>query len=165
MNEVYFRKANKHDCLVLSKLEESCFPANEAASLESLIGRLEVYPDHFLLMQDGDNVIGMINGMCSNERDRHDVMYADASMHDEKGSWQMVFGVNTIPSYRRKGYAGELIRRAIEDARAQGRKGLVLTCKDRLIPYYSKFGFVLEGVSESVHGNVVWNQMRLTFPA
>ena len=92
-------------------------------------------------------------------------MYEKASMHDEKGSWQMVFGVNTIPSYRRKGYAGELIRRAIEDARAQGRKGLVLTCKDRLIPYYSKFGFVLEGVSESVHGNVVWNQMRLTFPA
>ena len=30
--------------------------------------------------------------------------------------------------------------------------------------YYSKFGFELEGVSESVHGNVVWNQMRLTFP-
>lgn len=48
-------------------------------------------------------------------------------MHDEKCSWQMIFGVNTIPSYRRKGYAGELIQRAIEDARAQGRKGLVLT--------------------------------------
>lgn len=99
------------------------------------------------------------------EKDLTDEMYEKASMHDEKGSWQMIFGVNTIPSYRRKGYAGELIQRAIEDARAQGRKGLVLTCKDKLIPYYSKFGFELEGVSQSVHGNVVWNQMRLTFPA
>ena len=90
-------------------------------------------------------------------------MYEKAEMHDENGAWQMIFGVNTIPAYRKKGYAGELIKRAIADAREQGRKGLVLTCKDRLIPYYAKFGFVNEGVSESVHGNVVWNQMRLTF--
>lgn len=116
-------------------------------------------------MFDGDRLIAFVDGMATDQKDLTDKMYEKASMHDEKGSWQMVFGVNTIPSYRRKGYAGELIRRAIEDARAQGRKGLVLTCKDRLIPYYSKFGFVLEGVSESVHGNVVWNQMRLTFPA
>ena len=75
----------------------------------------------------------------------------------------MIFGVNTVPEYREKGYAGQLIKRAIEDARAQGRKGLVLTCKDALVPYYAGFGFINEGVSESVHGNVVWNQMRLTF--
>ena len=42
-------------------------------------------------------------------------------------------------------------------------KGLVLTCKDKLIHYYAKFGFVNEGVSASVHGNVTWYQMRLTF--
>ena len=66
-------------------------------------------------------------------------------------------------SCRKKGYAGELIKAAIEDARKQGRKGLVLTCKDKLIHYYAKFGFVNEGVSQSAHGNVVWYQMRLTF--
>ena len=51
----------------------------------------------------------------------------------------------------------------IEDAKAQGRKGLVLTCKDHLVHYYAKFGFVNEGVSGSEHGGVVWNQMRLEF--
>ena len=76
----------------------------------------------------------------------------------------MIFGVNTIPSCRQKGYAGELIKAAIEDARKQGRKGLVLTCKDALIHYYAKFGFLNEGVTDkSVHGDAVWNQMRLTF--
>ena len=45
----------------------------------------------------------------------------------------------------------------------QGRRGLVLTCKDRLVHYYAKFGFVSEGVSSSTHGGVVWYQMRLTF--
>ena len=75
----------------------------------------------------------------------------------------MIFGVNTLPAYRRQGVAAALIRRAIADARAQGRKGLVLTCKDQLVHYYAKFGFVSEGVSASTHGGVVWFQMRLTF--
>ena len=84
-------------------------------------------------------------------------------MHEEQGDWQMIFGVNTIPAYRRCGLAEQLLKRAIADAKAQGRKGLVLTCKDKLIHYYAKFGFVNEGVSASVHGNVTWYQMRLTF--
>ena len=75
----------------------------------------------------------------------------------------LIFGVNTIPAYRKHGYAGELIKCAIEDARKQERKGLVLTCKDHLVQYYAKFGFENEGVSESEHGGVKWNQMRLKF--
>ena len=114
-------------------------------------------------MFDGDKRIAFVDGFVTDEADLTDEMYEKAEMHHESGDWQMIFGVNTIPAYRKKGYAGELIKRAIADAREQGRKGLVLTCKDRLIPYYAKFGFVNEGVSESVHGNVVWNQMRLTF--
>mgnify|MGYP000756656745 CR=1 FL=1 len=55
------------------------------------------------------------------------------------------------------------VNRVIADARAQGRKGLVLTCKEALVHYYAKFGFVNEGVSGSTHGGVVWYQMRLKF--
>ena len=75
----------------------------------------------------------------------------------------MIFGVNTIPAARRRGYAQLLLRRAIEDTRAQGRKGLVLTCKEALLDYYGQFGFVSEGVSGSTHGGVLWYQMRLRF--
>ena len=83
--------------------------------------------------------------------------------HDETGAWQMIFGVNTIPEYRSRGCAGGFLARAILDARQQGRRGLVLTCKDRLLAYYAKFGFANEGVSVSTHGGVVWYQMRLRF--
>lgn len=48
------------------------------------------------------------------EADLTDDMYKNAQLHDENGEWQMIFGVNTLPSYRR-------------------------------------------------HGDVSWNQMRLTF--
>ena len=96
--------------------------------------------------------------------DLSSIMYEKAEMHNEKGAWQMIFGVNTLPAYRRNGYAGELIRRAIHDAKQQGRKGLVLTCKEKLVSYYAKFGFLDEGVSEkSTHGNAEWHQMRLAF--
>ena len=156
------RTATLEDLEQIAAVEAECFPEAEAATAEEFAQRLQYYQNHFWLMFDGDKLVAFVDGMVTNEADLTDRMYEEASMHDEKGSWQMIFGVNTIPTYRKRGYAGELIQQAISDARAQGRKGLVLTCKDRLIPYYAKFGFVLEGVSESVHGNVVWNQMRLT---
>ena len=156
------RTATTDDLQQIITVESKCFPASEAASEKSLADRLEHYADHFWLMFDDHRLIAFVDGMVTNQPDLKDEMYDDASMHDENGDWQMIFGVNTIPEYRKKGYAGELIKHAIEDARVQGRKGLVLTCKERLISYYSRFGFVSEGISESMHGNVVWYQMRLT---
>ena len=75
----------------------------------------------------------------------------------------MIFGLDTDPAYQRQGMARKVLQRFIDDARKQGRKGVVLTCKDRLIHYYRTFGFVDEGVSGSTHGDVVWHQMRLKF--
>ena len=114
-------------------------------------------------MHDGEKLIAFVDGFVTDEPDLTDEMYENAAMHNENGAWQMIFGVNTLPEYRRQGVAAALLERAIFDAKAQSRKGLVLTCKDKLVHYYAKFGFVSEGVSQSTHGNVAWNQMRLTF--
>jgi GNAT superfamily N-acetyltransferase len=122
-----------------------------------------VFADHFWLLFDGDKMVGFVNGMVTDEPDLSDEMYDDASMHNPDGKWQMIFGVDTIPEYRRQGCAGKVLSRVIEDARKQGREGLVLTCKDKLIHYYAKFGFENEGLSKSVHGDAVWYQMRLKF--
>ena len=157
------RTATIEDLETVSAVEAECFPPAEAATKEEFEKRLTHYGKHFWLMFDGDKLIAFVDGFVTDEADLTDEMYEKAEMHRENGDWQMIFGVNTIPAYRKKGYAGELIKRAIADAKAQGRKGLVLTCKDRLVPYYAGFGFIHEGVSESVHGNAVWNQMRLTF--
>ena len=151
------------DLEAVAAVEAECFPPAEAATKEAFAKRLEYYGNHFWLMYDGDKLISFVDGFVTDEADLTDEMYEKAELHKEHGAWQMIFGVNTIPSCRKRGCAGELIKRAIADAKVQGRKGLVLTCKDRLISYYAKFGFVNEGVSESVHGNAVWNQMRLTF--
>lgn len=156
------RTATIADLDAVTAVEAECFPPAEAATRADFEKRLTYYGNHFWLMFDGDKLISFVDGMVTDEPDLRDEMYEDASLHKEDGAWQMIFGVNTIPEYRGKGYAGELIKSAVSDAREQGRKGLVLTCKGELVPYYAKFGFVNEGVTEkSVHGNVVWNQMRL----
>ena len=156
------RTAVPTDAAALAEVEALCFPAAEAAPEQQFRDRLQAYAGHFWLMFDGETLISFVDGMVTDQPDLTDDLYENAALHSETGAWQMIFGVNTIPACRRHGYAGELICRAIQDAKKQGRKGLVLTCKDRLVPYYAKFGFVNEGVSDSAHGNVVWNQMRLT---
>lgn len=114
-------------------------------------------------MFDEERLIAFVDGLVTDESDLTDEMYERADMHDENGKWQMIFGVNTIPEYRKHGYAGELIKKVIEDAKEQRRHGVVLTCKDKLIDYYAKFGFINEGISDkSRHGGVTWYQMRLT---
>ena len=150
--------ASMQDLAAVTAVEAMCFPPAEAATEKDFAGRIQHYGNHFWLMFDGDRLIAFVDGFVTDE------MYANAAMHNENGAWQMIFGVNTLPQYRRHGYAERLIRQAIDEAKEQGRKGLVLTCKEKLIHYYGKLGFIDEGVSDkSTHGNVVWHQMRLTF--
>ncbi|MCF2596155.1 GNAT family N-acetyltransferase [Pseudoflavonifractor phocaeensis] len=157
------RTATTADLEALTQVEAACFPPAEAATREEFRARLAVYPDHFWLLYDRGRLVSFVNGMVTDEADLRDEMYQDASLHREDGAWQMIFGVNTIPEARRQGYAMELLRRVVHDARAQGREGLVLTCKAALLDYYARLGFVSEGVSRSVHGGAVWYQMRLRF--
>ena len=157
------RTATIADLDAITKIENECFPPEEAAPKEALADRLAHYPDHFWLLFDEDNMVGFVNGMVSNYVDLRDEMYQEAAKHQSKGSWQMIFGVDTLPAYRNQGCAAMLLERAIEDAKTQDRLGLVLTCKDQLIPYYAKFGFNDEGISDSKHGGARWHQMRLTF--
>lgn len=157
------RKGTLKDLEAIAAVEAACFPAAEAATAEEFAERLQQYGDHFWLLWEGERLLAFVDGLCTDWPDLTDEMYADASLHRENGAWQMIFGVNTIPACRRQGYAGQLLQQAIADARAQGRKGLVLTCKEALVHYYAKFGFVNEGVSGSTHGGVVWYQMRLKF--
>lgn len=157
------RTAKMDDLDAVTALEAQCFPPAEAAGRESFRTRLEAFGDHFWLLFDGEKLVGMVNGMVTDAPDLADEMYHDAGMHDSAGKWQMIFGVDTLPEYRRRGCAQRLLERAIADAREQGRAGVVLTCKDALVHYYAKFGFLDEGISDSSHGGVVWHQMRLTF--
>ena len=170
------RHATMEDLDAIEAVEAACFPPAEAATNESLTARVATYPEHFWLLINTDadddacfpasvedgTLVGFVNGMTTNEKDLADVMYEDVSMHDEQGDWQMIFGVDVAPVYQHRGCASYLLRRVSLDATIAGRKGIVLTCKERLVGFYSRLGFMDEGMSASTHGNVAWHQMRLT---
>ena len=161
---MHIRTAALADLPAVTAVEAACFPAAEAATEADFAKRLAVYPNHFWLMEDDNGILVCFgSGLVTYEPHLRDEMYADAGLHNENGAWQMIFGVNTLPAYRRQGLAEQVLRRVIDDAKAQGRKGCVLTCKEKLLHYYGKLGFVNEGVSQSTHGGVVWYEMRLTF--
>ena len=157
------RTADLSDLKEIARVEAACFPAAEAATEEEFEKRLTFYKDHFWLMFEEEKLIAFVDGMVTNQEDLTDEMYEKADMHQEDGAWQMIFGVDTDPARRKQGLAGTVLEHFIDAARKEGRKGVVLTCKDRLVHYYAKFGFVDEGISDSTHGDVVWHQMRLTF--
>ena len=157
------RHALPADVDTLAEIEAASYPPAEGASRQSIAGRVAVYPECFWLLDEGGEVKAFVNGFVTDMPDLTDEMYENAAMHDENGAWQMIFGVVTHPDYQRRGCAEKLLRYVVEQARTQGRRGLVLTCKERLVHFYAKIGFVDEGISESTHGGVVWHKMRLMF--
>ncbi len=157
------RYAKESDLKSIAQAEKVSYPMAEGASEESIRLRFNAFPGRFWVIEDNGRLAGFINGMASDEKNLADEMYDEPGMHSESGEWQMIFSVVTVPEYRCRGCASKLMNRVISDVREQGKRGIVLTCKEGLIPFYSRFGFKNEGISQSVHGGAVWYQMRLEF--
>lgn len=163
MTELKIRPVEPEDLDVITAVEAACFPPAEAATRESFAQRMEAFPECFFVAVHKDQIVGFINGCATDERTICDEMFEDSSFHNPNGCYQSIFGLDVLEEYRCQGIAAELMNHLIENARMKGRKGLILTCKDRLIHYYEKFGYRNMGVSASVHGGAVWYDMILEF--
>ena len=163
MQTITIQHAVLSDLDAVTALEQQCFPAAEAASRKAFSIRLRCFPQCFWLAEKDGQLITMINGMTTDNRDLTDAMYENTELYAPDGAWLMLFGVATHPDQREHGAASRLLSHVIEHMKQQERRGIVLTCKETLLPFYGRFGFVSEGVSGSVHGGAVWYQMRLDF--
>lgn len=163
MTEFTIRQVTPEDLDEVTAVEAACFPEAEAATRESFEQRIKTFPDSFFVAVHDGRIIGFINGCVTDERTIRDEMFEDSSLHDPDGSYQSIFGLDVLEEYRRQGIAAKLMEYLIATARERGKKGLILTCKDRLIHYYAKFGYKNLGISASVHGGAVWYDMLLEF--
>ena len=151
------RNVKIEDLDQVTEVEALCFPTAEAAVEASFRQRIETFPDSFFVAEDENGrIIGFINGCVTDERTIRDEMFEDSGLHRPEGLYQSVFGLDVIPEFRRQGVAADLMNRLMQEAKARGKKGMILTCKDRLIHYYEKFGYRNLGLSASVHGGAVW---------
>lgn len=151
------------DLDALATVEAQCFPAAEAADKATIQGRLAAYADHFWLLFDGDKLVSFVDGGQRHAGlNRRDVRRPHPPR--PQGGLANDLRCQHHPKLPQAGlWPVWCWNRVLADAKAQGRKGLVLTCKDKLVHYYAKFGFEDYGRSESVHGGAVWYEMRLVF--
>ena len=89
--DILIRKATTADLDLVTHIESTCFPPAEAASREAFKERLDHYAGQFLIAFDGNTPIGFIDGFVTDDEILIDEMFADASMHNPDGAWQMIF--------------------------------------------------------------------------
>ena len=71
-------------------------------------------------------------------------MYERAELHKESGAWQMIFGVNTIPEYRKHGYARQICTGLLKEGMKKGAQNAYLQVvegNDNARALYRSLGF------------------------
>lgn len=144
-----------------TEIEAICFPPSEACTLPIMKERIAAAGDCFLVatLKDSGQMIGFVNGLCTDERTLRDELFTDTSLHDPKGSNIMICSVSVLPEYRRQGVARTMMAEFLRRQKDQGRKMAILTCVPGKIGMYESFGFSDGGESESEWGGELWHEM------
>lgn len=142
-------------------VENASFPPAEGATREAFRYRIEAFPQWFLVAEEDGTVVGLLNGPATDAQFICDRLYEPGGA-GENGTTLAILGLAVLPDRRRQGIAAHLMHAYLDQARQGGMERVVLTCKENLIPFYEQFGFVNRGVSQSVHGGVVWYDMEYT---
>ena len=158
-----FRTILQEEAEATAKIEEICFPPNEACSKEHMIERVKAASDLFLVAVDKNSgkIAGFLNGIATDENSFRDEFFTDASIHDPNGCNIMLLGLDVLPEYRMKGLARELVSRYCCREQKRHRRRLVLTCLAVKVGMYEKFGFKDLGESKSVWGGEKWHEMDI----
>lgn len=158
------RPVTHADIETIAQIETECFPPKEAASLTSFQKRFAVFSECFYLLEVDGEIVGHINGCMSDHEFIYDELFEDASLHQPTGKFQTIFGLAVSPDFQRKGYASLLLKHFIAASQQRDHLvGMTLTCKEHLIGFYERHGFVLRGESASAHGGAKWYDMTLEF--
>lgn len=139
------RRVTMDDLGEVVNLESAAFKMTKEQTRNDMVGRIENYPDTFLVAQEDDKVIGHIFGPTFNKRYIEDELYFENHPNQKDDRYQMVLSLAVLPEYRKQGVATKLIEAMTQEARKQNRQAISLTCLPKLIKFYEKRGFHNEG--------------------
>ena len=156
-----FRSINKEEVYEAVRIEQICFPPNEACSEKDMKDRIERLPELFLVAVDKKTgkIAGFLNGLATDESLFRDEFFTDAGLHNPNGKNIMILGLDVLPQYRMQGLGRELVNRYIRRERKNGRRMVILTCLEEKVKMYEKMGFCDKGISGSSWGGEEWHEM------
>ena len=139
------RRVTMDDLEEVVNLESAAFKMTKEQTKNDMMGRIENYPDTFLVAQEDGKVIGHIFGPAFNKRYIEDELYFNNHPNQKDDRYQMILSLAVLPAYRKQGIATKLIEALAQEARKQNRQAISLTCLPKLIKFYEKRGFHNEG--------------------
>ena len=139
------RRVTMDDLEEVVNLESAAFKMTKEQTRNDMVGRIENYPDTFLVAQEDGKVIGHIFGPAFNKRYIEDELYFNNHPNQKDDRYQMILSLAVLPAYRKQGIATKLIEALAQEARKQNRQAISLTCLPKLIKFYEKRGFHNEG--------------------
>ncbi|MEJ2045488.1 MAG: GNAT family N-acetyltransferase [Reinekea sp.] len=143
------------------EIEKIAYDGSEAATREKIEKRIQCYPQGFFVYETEGLVVGLINSASADHIEMANDDIKELVGHHDNGKHMVIMSLAVHPGYQRKGYGRQLLNFFIEHARNLGKESIYLMCQRYLIPFYSGFGFVSQGVSESNHGDLTWHEMQL----
>ncbi|MEK5080757.1 GNAT family N-acetyltransferase [Solibacillus sp. FSL W7-1436] len=156
---ITLRNVQQTDLEELIIIENEGFTKEEAATREAFVERIQLIADTFIVAEKDGEIIGYINGPVISQRYITDDLFEQINENPKKGGYQSILGVAVSKKTRNQGIARMLINQLEQLVKENGRQGITLTCRQELVSFYEKLGFVNEGTSESQHGGVSWYNM------
>lgn len=158
-----FRDIRQDEAERAAEIEQLVFPPNEAEPPEAVIEQIRIAPELFFVAEDREKgeIAGFLNGVATDEEKFRDEFFTDKSLHNPEGNNVILLGLDVLPEFRMQGLAREIVRRYSEREKSRGRKKLILTCLERLVPMYKSMGFRDMGLSESRWGGESWHEMHM----
>ena len=139
------RTVKMDDLDAIVELESSAFHMSEEMTRKDMIGRIENYPDTFLVAQVDGKVVGHVFGPVSKERYIKDELYFKNQPNNAQYHYQTILSLATNQEYRKQGIASALIEELCKIAQSQDIRAITLTCLPKLFHFYEKRGFINEG--------------------
>jgi ribosomal protein S18 acetylase RimI-like enzyme len=142
MSDIFIRHVLPQDLDECFLVETSGFPPEEAATRETIQLRIDLFPEGFLVAEVNGRVVGILNSAATNKADLSDEELKQLIGHDADGKNLVVFALAVLPAFQQRGIARQLMNHFVDEARQQGKESVLLMCKQHLISYYERLGFV-----------------------
>ena len=156
-----FRNILPEEAEQAARIEEICFPPNEACSEKMMRERVLTAPELVLVAIDRQSgkMAGFLNGLSTEESVFRDEFFTDAKLYDPAGRNVMLLGLDVLPEYRGQGLARAIMFQYLRRERERGGEAAILTCLDSTVKMYEKMGFEDRGIAQSSWGGEQWHEM------